>query len=57
MNKYAVSKLSARVEELRQDWPLLIADDDVGYRFCDFLDDDELEQMLEDFIIPKPHTD
>lgn len=57
MNKYSLLKLSARVEELRQDWPLRSADDDVGYRFCEFLDDDELEQMLEDFIIPKPHTD
>ncbi len=53
MTKYAVSQLSARVEELRRDWPLLVADDDLGHRFSALLNDEELEELLEDFLVPE----
>jgi hypothetical protein len=53
MTKHAVSKLSARVDELRRDWPLLVADDDLGHRFSALLDDEELEELLEDFLVPE----
>ena len=53
MPKYAVSKLSARVEELRRDWPLLVANDDLGHRFSALLNDEELEELLQDFLVPE----
>jgi len=35
MAELSISYFAARIEELRRDWPLLIADADIGQRLCD----------------------
>jgi hypothetical protein len=35
MAELSMSYFAARIEELRRDWPLLIADADIGQRLCD----------------------
>ena len=35
MAELSISYFAARIEELRRDWPLLIADADLGQRVCD----------------------
>jgi len=34
MAELSISYFAARIEELRRDWPLLIADADIGQRLC-----------------------
>jgi hypothetical protein len=48
------SSLTAALQQLQRDWPLLVADDDLGQRFQALLEDEELEAMLQDFLAPPP---
>jgi len=34
MAELSISYFAARIEELHRDWPLLIADADIGQRLC-----------------------
>jgi hypothetical protein len=49
-----LSRLAACIEELRRDWPVLIANEDLGQRFQTLLDDVGLKDVLEevDFAVP-----
>ena len=35
VEELSIEYFAARIEELRRDWPLLIADADIGQRLCD----------------------
>lgn len=52
MRQHDLSKLAAAIEELQRDWPLLVADEHLGPCFSSLLDDEELEEMLQEFIVP-----
>ena len=42
-------RLFVRIEGLRRDWPVLLADDDLGSRFHALLEDEELEVVFREF--------
>ena len=44
-----VLQLFVRIEELRRDWPMLLADDDLSPRFHALLVDEELEKVFREF--------
>ena len=47
------SSLTAALEQLQRDWPLLVADDDdLGERFLALFDDEDLGAVLADFMVP-----
>jgi hypothetical protein len=47
MAEFSVSYFAARIEELRRDWPLLIADADIGLRLAHEIDGfDQLMRTL-----------
>ena len=55
MAELSISYFAARIEELRRDWPLLIADADIGQRLCDEID--TLDQAMRTLLraqVPAP---
>jgi hypothetical protein len=40
------------LEELRRDWPILVADENLAHYFSALLNDEELEEVLQEFIAP-----
>ncbi len=55
MAELSISYFAARIEELRRDWPLLIADADIGQRLCDEIE--TLDQAMRTLLraqLPTP---
>jgi len=52
MRHHDLSRLAAALEELRRDWPILVSDEDLGPRFSALLDDEELGEVLHEFLAP-----
>jgi hypothetical protein len=50
MPQQTKSTFKARIEELRRDWPLLIADQDIGQWLQHELGDEAFEDVFRDFI-------
>jgi hypothetical protein len=48
-----VLQLFVRIEELRRDRPMLLADDDLSPRFHALLDDEELEKVFREFKVSR----
>ncbi len=46
-----VPRLFVRTEEVWQDWPVLLADDDLGSRFYTLLEDEGLEVAFQEFKV------
>ncbi len=44
------STFKARIEELRRDWPLLMADQDIGQRLHNEIGDETFDDVFRDFI-------
>lgn len=55
MRKHDLSKLAAVIEEFQRDWPILVADEHLWQRFSSLLDDEELEEVLREFVVPVQH--
>jgi hypothetical protein len=51
-----LSKLAAVIEEFRRDWPIRAVDDSLVQQFSSLLDDEELEEVLHEFIVPVQHN-
>ncbi len=52
MAELSISYFAARIEELRRDWPLLIADADIGQRLCDEIE--TLDQAMRTLLRAQP---
>ncbi len=46
-----VFQLVVRIEELRRDWLMLLANDDLGPRFHTLLEDEEVEAVFREFKV------
>ena len=55
MAELSISYFAARIEELRRDWPLLIADADIGQRLCNEIETlDQAMRALLAVQLPAP---
>jgi hypothetical protein len=52
MRESDVSRLAAVVKQLQRDWPVLVADEHLGQRFLSLLEEEDLGEVLQDFLVP-----
>lgn len=52
MRESDVSRLAAVVKQLQRDWPILVADEHLGQHFLSLLQEEDLGEVLQDFLVP-----
>ena len=52
MAELSIAYFTARIEELRRDWPLLLADADLGRRLAEELTSFGLDDVMRDLLSP-----
>ena len=52
MPKRYPSQPAAPIAQPQGDWPLLLASDEFDERFYALLDDDDLEEVFREFLVP-----